>query len=237
MKENNHNVDAEEIHKFDKMAEDWWNPQGDMKPLHQLNPVRLNYVQEYINLNAKKVLDVGCGGGILSEAMAQAGAQVSAIDLSAQALTVAKQHAQENNLNIDYQKISTEDFAQQQPHTFDAVICMEMLEHVPNPESIIKACSALTKPDGLVFFSTINRNLKSYLMDIVAAEYILQLLPKGTHEYEKFIRPSELVNWSRPQHLDLQDIRGIAYQLKGSFKLSKNTDGNYITCFKKISQP
>ena len=187
-----HNIDPGEINKFAELASRWWDPNSEFKPLHEINPLRLGYIDNVADLNGKTVLDVGCGGGILAESMAELGADVTGIDMADASLEVARLHLLESGLEVDYQKIPVEQLAEQQPASFDVVTCMEMLEHVPDPESIVKACATLVKPGGKVFFSTINRNPKSYLFAIVGAEYVLQMLPKGTHDYTKFIRPSEL---------------------------------------------
>ena len=197
------NVDELEIRKFETLAARWWDPNSEFKPLHDINPLRMNFISRRINLAGKKVVDVGCGGGILAEAMAHHGAKVTAIDLADASLAVAKLHQLESNLDIDYQKISAEELAQQQAEKFDVVTCFEMLEHVPVPESIVSACVQLVKPGGLIFFSTINRNPKAYLFAVLGAEYLLKLLPRGTHDYAKFIRPSELAGWSRATGLQV----------------------------------
>jgi len=205
------NVDHAEVSKFEALASRWWDPLSEFKPLHEINPLRLNYIDEKVSLNGKRVLDVGCGGGILSESMATRGAEVTGIDMGEAPLEVAKLHLLESGQKVDYRKIPVEELAAEQPGTFDVVTCMEMLEHVPDPASIIKACATLVKPGGHVFFSTLNRNPKSYLFAIVGAEYILNLLPKGTHEYAKFIRPSELVQWAREATLTTNDMCGLVY--------------------------
>lgn len=227
------NVNQEEINKFSALAEKWWDPAGEMKPLHLLNPIRLKYVTTYVSLNKKRVLDIGCGGGLLSEAMAQQSAHVTGIDMSAAVIKVAEDHAKQSQLEINYQCTSAEAFAQQQPKSFDIITCMELLEHVPNPSSILQACAKLIKPNGAIFFSTINRNVKSYLLAIVGAEYILHLLPKGTHHYSQFIRPSELTHWADQANLTLQGLTGIQYHpLQGQFELCKDIDVNYLAFFK-----
>lgn len=224
------NVDPAEISKFEELANRWWDRHGEFKPLHEINPLRLHYIDERVNLNGKRVLDVGCGGGILSESMALRGADVTAIDMGKAPLSVARLHAMESEVEIDYQQITVEELAQQQPASFDAVSCMEMLEHVPDPSSVIQACQALVKPGGSVFFSTINRNPKAYLFAIVGAEYVLKMLPRGTHEYAKFIKPSELDEWARETDLQLRNITGMSYNpLTKSYSLGKDVDVNYIT--------
>ena len=229
MPTSNVNVDENEIAKFEALAYRWWDKESEFKPLHDINPLRLNYIDERARLEGKQVLDIGCGGGILSESMTSRGAQVTGIDLGETPLAVAKIHAKEQNISIDYQAISAEALANQKPQSFDVVTCMEMLEHVPNPASIVKACAKLTKPDGHIFFSTINRNPKSFLFAIVGAEYILNLLPKGTHEYEKLIRPSELDRWVRQQSMHTKDITGLTYNLiNKTYKLSSDTGVNYL---------
>ncbi|VAW70498.1 3-demethylubiquinol 3-O-methyltransferase @ 2-polyprenyl-6-hydroxyphenyl methylase [hydrothermal vent metagenome] len=224
------NIDPAEINKFEELASRWWDMQGEFKPLHEINPLRLHYIDERVPLNGKQILDVGCGGGILSESMALRGAEVTAIDMGKAPLSVAKLHAMESDVNINYQQITVEELAQQQPASFDAVTCMEMLEHVPDPASVIAACKTLVKPGGSVFFSTINRNPKAYLLAIVGAEYLLKMLPKGTHNYDKFIRPSELDEWARNTQLQLKDITGMTYNpLTQHYKLGRDVDVNYMT--------
>ncbi|VAW60439.1 3-demethylubiquinol 3-O-methyltransferase @ 2-polyprenyl-6-hydroxyphenyl methylase [hydrothermal vent metagenome] len=224
------NVDPAEIAKFEELASRWWDKQGEFKPLHEINPLRLHYIDERVQLNGKRVLDVGCGGGILSESMAQLGADVTAIDMGKAPLSVAKLHAMESEVDVSYQQITVEELAEQQPHSFDAVSCMEMLEHVPDPSSVIKACQTLVKPGGSVFFSTINRNPKSYLFAIVGAEYVLKMLPRGTHEYAKFIKPSELDGWARAADLQLKHITGMTFNpLTNHYKLGNDVDVNYMT--------
>lgn len=224
------NVDQHEINKFEQMASRWWDKEGDFKPLHDINPLRLQFILDNANgLQGNKVLDIGCGGGILTEAMSKEGAQVTGIDMGDMPLEVAKLHMLESGLDIDYQKITAEEFAEQHAGEYDVVTCLEMLEHVPDPSSIIKACRTLVKADGHVFFSTINRNPKSFLFAIVGAEYLLQMLPKGTHDFKKFIRPSELEAWSRPAGLPFQSIIGMHYNpLTKKYWLSDNVDVNYL---------
>jgi 2-polyprenyl-6-hydroxyphenyl methylase/3-demethylubiquinone-9 3-methyltransferase len=226
------NVDAGEIAKFEALAQRWWDPKGEFRPLHELNPLRLGFIEEHVVLASKAVLDVGCGGGILSEAMARQGARVVAIDLAQAALEVARLHALEAHVAVDYQLIAAEDLAKSAPASFDVVTCMEMLEHVPEPQSIVAALAALVRPGGHVFASTINRNLKAFLLAIVGAEYVMQMLPRGTHEYERFIRPSELVEMARDAGLVLGEIAGIEYQpLSQAFRLSTDASVNYLAHF------
>lgn len=227
-----------EIAKFDALAKDWWNPLGPMKPLHQLNPLRLQATQQQVSLADKKILDIGCGGGLLSEAMAKCQAQVTGIDLSAALLEVARQHAEQQQLTIDYQLIACETFAAKFPAAFDIVTCMELLEHVPDPEQLIHQCATLVAPGGKVFFATLNRNWQSFLKAIVGAEYLLQMLPKGTHQYSQFIRPSELTLWATRSGLTLQSLQGMSYQpLTGQFFLSRDVSVNYLACFQRILSP
>lgn len=233
----NKNIDQQELDKFSKMAASWWDLNGDFKPIHQLNPLRLNYILQHSNgLNGKKVLDVGCGGGILSESMAKSGANVTGIDMSPQPLAVAKQHAQDNNLIIDYQQSTIEDFLQQhqqrQAEKFDVITCMEMLEHVPDPLSIIHSCRQLLKPDGVLFMSTINRTLKAWALVVIGAEYILKMLPQGTHDYEKFIKPAELLAYCDQVGLTCQQLKGYHYNpLTGNFWLNDDVSANYWGVF------
>ncbi|EEX50365.1 bifunctional 2-polyprenyl-6-hydroxyphenol methylase/3-demethylubiquinol 3-O-methyltransferase UbiG [Pasteurella dagmatis] len=237
------NIDQQELDKFEKMAKSWWDPQGDFKPIHQLNPLRLSYISQQANgLMGKKILDVGCGGGILSESMAKQGAKVTGIDMSSAPLEVAKKHALESGLNIDYQRITIEEFLQN--HTalytengsaekFDIITCMEMLEHVPDPSSIIASSKQLLKPDGMIFFSTINRTLKAWMLVVIGAEYMLKMLPKGTHDYEKFIKPAELLGWCDDAKLTCSDMAGYHYNpLTGNFWLNKDVSVNYMASFR-----
>jgi len=228
------NVDPQEVAKFEAMSMRWWDKNGEFKPLHDLNPARLSYIkQRSAGLVDKKVLDVGCGGGILSESMAHEGAQVTGIDMGDANLTIAKMHLYESGEKVTYKKITVEELANNEAGQYDIVTCMEMLEHVPDPGSVIKACQQLVKPDGHVFFSTVNRNAKSYAMAILGAEYIMKLLPKGTHDFKKFIRPAELDQWIRSAQLSTRHISGMTYNpLSGSCVLSDDVDVNYLvhTC-------
>lgn len=223
------NVDPQELTKFDAFAANWWDPAGEMKALHQINPLRLSFILEKTPLAGKKVIDVGCGGGILTESLARHGADVTGIDLNARLLKVAELHKLESGVNVHYQLIAVETLAAQQPHTYDIVTCMEMLEHVPDPAAIIQACAQLAKPGGHIFFSTLNRNPKSYLFAILGAEYILKLLPKNTHDYSKFIRPAELSAWCRQAQIQPIQFRGIGYQpLNKEFRLTSDISVNYL---------
>jgi 2-polyprenyl-6-hydroxyphenyl methylase/3-demethylubiquinone-9 3-methyltransferase len=229
-----HNVDPKEIAKFEALAARWWDPHSEFKPLHDINPLRLNYIDERAQLAGKKVIDVGCGGGILAESMAQRGANVMGIDMGEAPLNVAKLHSLESGVNVDYQQINAETLAEEQAAQFDIVTCMEMLEHVPDPSKSIAACTRLAKPGGHVFFSTINRNPKSFLFAIIGAEYILRLLPTGTHEYRNFIRPSELESWSRHAGLVVEEITGMTYNpLTKHYSLGRDVDVNYLMHFRK----
>ncbi|MEY4729561.1 MAG: hypothetical protein RL020_719 [Pseudomonadota bacterium] len=224
------NIDQAELDKFSRLASKWWDPNSEFKPLHEINPLRLDYIEKICNgLNGKNIVDIGCGGGILSESMAARGAHVTGIDLADKPLKVAKLHLLESRQQVDYQLISAEDLAQQKPHQFDVVTCMEMLEHVPDPASTIKACATLVKPGGQVFFSTINRNPKAYLFAVIGAEYILNMLPKGTHDYAKFIKPSELASMAREAGLNVEQLIGMTYNpLSKIYKLEADTSVNYI---------
>jgi 2-polyprenyl-6-hydroxyphenyl methylase / 3-demethylubiquinone-9 3-methyltransferase len=223
------NVDPAEIAKFSELAHRWWDPASDFKPLHDINPLRLDFIDRSAGLQNKIVLDVGCGGGILTESMRQRGAHVTGIDLSDQALKVAQLHALESGVQVDYQRASAEDFALAKPQQFDIVTCMELLEHVPDPASTVAACAKLVKSGGHVFFSTINRNLKSYLFAVVGAEYVLRLLPRGTHRYEKFVKPSELGTHCRQSGLDVREVLGMTYNpLTGRYALGTDTGVNYL---------
>jgi 2-polyprenyl-6-hydroxyphenyl methylase / 3-demethylubiquinone-9 3-methyltransferase len=230
------NVDAAEIAKFEALASRWWDRNSEFKPLHDINPLRANYIDQRSPVAQRKLLDVGCGGGILAEAMAQRGANVTGIDMGEAPLSVARLHALETGVNINYRKIAAETLATEAAGQFDIVTCLEMLEHVPVPSSIINACAQLVKPGGDVYFSTINRNPKAYAFAILGAEYLLKLLPKGTHEYKKFIRPSELAKWLRQSGLELQDITGMTYNpLTKNYKLDpQDVSVNYLLHAKKI---
>ena len=231
------NADPAELAKFSELAHRWWDPESEFRPLHQINPLRLDWIQQQVPLQGLQVLDVGCGGGILADAMARKGAQVLGIDLATKALKVAQLHALEAETpNVQYQEISAEDLALARPGTFDVVTCMEMLEHVPDPASVVRACATLVKPGGWVFFSTLNRNAKSFLFAIVGAEYVLNLLPKGTHEYGKFIKPSELAAYSRVAGLQLQGSRGLQYNpLTRRYWLNGDTSVNYMIATRKTA--
>ena len=228
------NVDLEEIKKFDEFAKDWWDPNGSMKPLHLMNPLRLQYIKDHTTIAEKKVLDVGCGGGLLAEAMARESAIVTGIDLSEEAIKVARQHADKKRVLIDYQCTAVETIAQSQQATFDVITCMELLEHVPDPGSILQACADCLKPGGKLFVSTLNRNIKSYLGAILAAEYLLRLLPRGTHQYGKFIRPSELSRWAKEVGLRFGDLQGICFKpLSNKFILCDDVSINYLAYYEK----
>ena len=228
------NVDQSEIAKFSALAHRWWDPNSEFKPLHAINPLRLSWIKTFVNLEGKKVLDIGCGGGILAESIAQSGADTTGIDLSEKALKVAELHALEVGANLTYRSISAEALAQEQAGQYDVVTCMEMLEHVPDPASVVRACATLCKPGGTLFFSTLNRNPKSYLFAIIGAEYILRLLPKGTHEYAKFIKPSELLAFTRDAKLDLLGMKGLSYNpLTQVYSLGDDVDVNYMIAVRK----
>ena len=223
------NVDPGEIGRFDELAHKWWDKEGDFKPLHDINPLRVSYIESFAELKDQRVLDVGCGGGILSEALARAGARVTGTDMAEKPLQVARLHQHESDVSIDYQLITVEDYAEQHAGEFDIITCLEVLEHVPDPRSVIAACRRLLKADGKLFLSTINRNPKAYLLAVLGAEYFLKMLPRGTHDYARFIKPSELATWLRKERFNLQDVTGMTYNpLTKTYKLSTDTDVNYL---------
>ncbi|MEO8002695.1 MAG: bifunctional 2-polyprenyl-6-hydroxyphenol methylase/3-demethylubiquinol 3-O-methyltransferase UbiG [Arenimonas sp.] len=231
---NTENVSRAEIDKFGALANRWWDENGPQKALHQLNPARLNYVTKQLPLRGRRVLDVGCGGGLLSEAMAREGAEVIALDLAAELIEIAKLHLYESNVKVDYRLQSVESLAEEMTGQFDAVTCMEMLEHVPDPSSILRACEKLLKPGGKLFVSTLNRTPAAFAIAIVGAEYLANLLPKGTHEYQKFIKPSELASWCRAEGFNVQDISGLAYNpMSGKAWVNDRTDINYLMTAEK----
>jgi 2-polyprenyl-6-hydroxyphenyl methylase/3-demethylubiquinone-9 3-methyltransferase len=229
------NVDPNEVAKFEQLASRWWDRNSEFKPLHDINPLRANWIDKLAPVAEQKVLDVGCGGGILCEAMAQRGAEVTGIDMGEAPLAVGKLHKFESGVEVDYQKSTAEDFAQSHPEQFDIVTCLEMLEHVPDPGSVVRACAAMTKPGGTLFFSTINRNPKAYLLAIIGVEYVLRMLPKGTHEYGKFIRPAELGQWIREAGLELDQMTGLTYNpITKTYRLTEtDVDVNYMICARK----
>ena len=234
MSEMTGNVDHEEIAKFEKLAARWWDPESEFKPLHDINPLRLDYIDRLAGLQGKRVLDVGCGGGLLAEGMAARGAEVTGIDMGKAPLTVARLHRHESGLEIDYRQATAEQLASEEPAGFDIVTCLEMLEHTPDPAAVIDACARLIRDDGYIFLSTINRNPKSWLFAVVGAEYILNLLPKGTHEYDKFIRPSEMEAWARAAGLALEDLTGMSYNpLTREYRLGTDVSVNYLACFRR----
>ena len=232
------NADPQELAKFSDLAHKWWDPESEFRPLHQINPLRLDWIDQFAAISGKNVVDVGCGGGILAESMARRGANVLGVDLADKPLKVAQLHAMEGGVaNLDYRSIAAEDLAAEQPAAFDVVTCMEMLEHVPDPSSIIRACASMARPGGWVFFSTLNRNPKSYLFAIVGAEYVLKLLPKGTHEFSRFIRPAELARWIREAGLDLVQFKGLEYNpITRRYWLSADTSVNYMVACRKPLQ-
>lgn len=225
------NVNSAEILKFTEMASQWWDIHGPCRPLHELNSLRLAFIKQHVILKGKKALDVGCGGGILTEALAKEGAAATGIDLGHEVLEVARLHALESQLLVNYEEISVEAFAEKNPHTFDVVTCMEMLEHVPDPVSVVNACAQLVKPGGYIFFSTLNRNAMSYLQAIIGAEYILRMLPRGTHDYSQFIKPAELSQWARNAGLQIKDMTGLTYNpITREYSLTDSTQVNYLIC-------
>jgi 2-polyprenyl-6-hydroxyphenyl methylase/3-demethylubiquinone-9 3-methyltransferase len=223
------NADPAELEKFGELAHRWWDPNSEFKPLHDINPLRLDWIDHCIGLAGKRVLDVGCGGGLLSEGMAVRGANVTGIDLSDKPLGVARLHLLESGQSVDYRKVSVEQLADEMPGAFDAVTCLEMLEHVPNPSSVVTACARLVKPGGQVFLSTLNRNPKSYLLAVIGAEYLLKMLPKGTHDYAKFIKPSELSRWAKLANLEPDEVVGMSYNpLTQKYALGRDSSVNYL---------
>jgi 2-polyprenyl-6-hydroxyphenyl methylase/3-demethylubiquinone-9 3-methyltransferase len=235
-KSNTVNVDSGEVEKFNEIAHKWWDPTSEFKPLHDINPLRVNYINQKSSLNGKKVLDVGCGGGILTESMAKLGANVVGIDQSDIAIKIAKLHAKESTLDIDYKQLNIESFSDKNKNKYDVITCLEMIEHVPDPSSIINKCSELISPKGTIYLSTINRNIKSFLFAIVGAEYILQLLPKGTHEYKKFIKPSEINQWASKNGLEITSVIGMTYNpLIKKYSLNNDTSVNYMLELRKIN--
>jgi 2-polyprenyl-6-hydroxyphenyl methylase/3-demethylubiquinone-9 3-methyltransferase len=231
---NNNNVDSTEVDKFSAASAHWWDTEGEFKPLHIINPLRLAFIEMTTSLRDKTILDVGCGGGILAESMASRGGLVTGIDMSQESLKVAKLHQLESGIQVQYEHCTAEQMATDKPARFDIVTCLEMLEHVPNPASCVNACAALIKPGGIVFFSTLNRNLKSYLYGIIGAEYLLKLVPKFTHDYARFIKPAELAAWGREAGLQLGEIKGIKYHMfSNKFTLSSDASVNYLMYFRK----
>lgn len=229
------NADPQELSKFGDLAHRWWDPEGEFKPLHQINPLRLDWIAQYVPMPGAKVVDVGCGGGILAESMARRGAQVLGVDLSVKPLKVARLHALESGVTgLEYREVAVEALAEEQAGQFDAVTCMEMLEHVPDPASVVRACAKLARPGGRVFFSTLNRNAKSFLLAIVGAEHVLKMLPKGTHEYARFLRPSELARFAREAGLEVDAFRGMSFNpITGRYSLNADTDVNYLMACRK----
>lgn len=232
------NADPQELAKFSDLAHKWWDPESEFRPLHQINPLRLDWIDQYAAISGKNVVDVGCGGGILAESMARRGANVLGVDLADKPLKVAQLHAMEGGVaNLEYRSVAAEDLAAEQPAAFDVVTCMEMLEHVPDPSSIIRACASMARPGGWVFFSTLNRNPKSFLFAIVGAEYLLKLLPQGTHEFSRFIRPAELARWIREAGLELVQFKGLEYNpITRRYWLSGDTSVNYMVACRKPLQ-
>ena len=233
-RQDKNNTDELEILKFNNLAHKWWDSTSEFKPLHDINPLRVDFIKSKVDLKGKRVLDIGCGGGILTEAIAREGAEVTGIDQGEKVIKIAKLHSLESQLNINYEQINIENFIKKNKHKFDVITCLEMLEHVPDPASVIKACSQILKPDGKLFLSTINRNPKSFLFAIIGAEYILKLLPKGTHTYEKFITPSELRDYCNQSSLKFNDLIGMTYNpIFKTYRLEKDTSVNYLVeaCF------
>lgn len=229
------NADPQELSKFGDLAHRWWDPEGEFKPLHQINPLRLDWISQYVPMSGAKVVDVGCGGGILAESMARRGAQVLGVDLSVKPLKVARLHALESGVTgLEYREVAVEALAEEQAGQFDAVTCMEMLEHVPDPASVVRACAKLARPGGRVFFSTLNRNAKAFLLAIVGAEHVLKMLPKGTHEYARFLRPSELARFAREAGLEVDAFKGMTFNpVTGRYSLNVDTDVNYLMACRK----
>jgi 2-polyprenyl-6-hydroxyphenyl methylase/3-demethylubiquinone-9 3-methyltransferase len=234
MAETRQNADPVELAKFSAAAHRWWDPEGEFRPLHEINPLRLAWIEAHLPLAGRTVLDVGCGGGILAESMARAGARVTGIDLAEAPLRIAQLHLLESGLSVEYRQCSAEALAAERPEAYDAVTCMELLEHVPEPASTVAACAALARPGGRVFFATINRNPKAYVLAVIGAEYVLGLLPKGTHDYRRFIKPSELARWCRASGLRPMQMTGMTYHpLTGKYRLSDDCDVNYFLCCAK----
>ena len=230
----NDNVDLAELAKFDALASRWWDPEGEFRPLHQINPLRLDWIRQRVKLDGTRAVDIGCGGGILAEAMTGCGATVTAIDMAEAPLAVARLHLLESGVDVDYRRMTAEELAEAEPGQYDVVTCLEMLEHVPDPSRVVRSCAELVRPGGHVFFSTINRNPKSFVFAIVGAEYILRLLPKGTHEYDKFIRPSELEEWAREAGLTLETSIGLHYNpLTREYSLGPGLDVNYLMYYQR----
>ncbi len=231
------NYDAAELARFDALASRWWDPEGDFRPLHAINPLRLDWIRQQAPLDGARIADIGCGGGLLTEAMAAAGARVTGIDMADAALSVARLHGAESGVDVNYERATAEDLAAREPAAFDVVTCLEMLEHVPDPAAVVAACAALVKPGGMVFFSTINRTAKAFLFAIVGAEYLMRLLPAGTHEYRKFIRPSELEEWSRNAGLQLRRATGMHYNPVGkSYSLGSGLEVNFLQSYQRGEQ-
>jgi len=230
------NADPLELQKFSDLAHRWWDPNSEFRPLHEINPLRLEWIHARVSLTGKRVVDIGCGGGILAESMAQKGAQVTGIDLSEKALKVADLHSLESGVAVRYELLAAEALAAREPGQYDVVTCMEMLEHVPDPAAIVKACATLVRPGGQVFFSTLNRNLKSYVFAIIGAEYVLRLLPRGTHDYAKFITPAELSQYCRQAGLEVEALKGLSYNpLTRVYSLNQDTDVNYLVACNKLA--
>ncbi len=229
------NSDPDEIAKFNSIAQSWWDPQGEFAPLHAINPLRVQFIEKHVQLKDKEIIDIGCGGGLLSESLSQVGGHVTGLDLAPDSLMIAREHAKINHLKINYIESTAEAYAEEHPEEYDIVTCLEMLEHVPDPESIIQACASLAKPGAHLFFSTINRNLKAYLFAVVGAEYLLGLLPKQTHDYDKFIKPSELASWCRKAGLQWHHSLGITYNpITREYSTTHSTDVNYLVhCIKE----